>query len=820
MTLSKEIENMFLSIKNTFGLVSNANYELFKRIRNNDRTLITIDFEYKEIKKEEVQDLAGELKANKTVTSLSLCNKRIGYEGLKEIAKMLNVNTTLIALNLKDTRLKSYQLAVLADALKVNSTLAFLNLSDNDLWDDGTKSIAEALKVNTTLAGINFSNCSIGHIGVKHIAEMLKVNNGITTISISSNGLGVLRDKESYNIVGIRELVEVLKFNKMITHIYLGDNDLYGDDMGEVLEVNNTLASLNLRNNSIGSYGVEQIAKALKINNTLTEIDLSENFTLDDKDAKHLIEALKTNNAMTHIDLRNNKLSEKFEQEIKSLCDRNAKLRDELFEAVKEGNLDQVKAKLKGGVSIFVLGEKGNNLLHLSVIYNQPKIASYILSEMRKHHTDPLRIRNLYDLKTPGMLAQEAKNIPMIEVLRKQEIATLSYVSLTKVEKPALIESTVVKPFSFSEYTDLKELFEPPSIDPLNVERKPIPELPTIALKVSSEVKNSISVKENDEIDLSFNLPVHEEINDYLIPEKELKIDKEIGRGAFGVVYLGFYHGSQVAIKKFTKPQNLPLTKEEITKIENEIKVMKSLDSPRVVHCYGAYLELDSYRLVMEYVEGGTLYALLYLSGKSISRDQCYQLAIEIGAGMAYLHNKGIINGDPKSSNVLLDKEGHAKIADFGESKKIISTVEGQQTIYGNRVGGTPDSLAPELLRLLKQYAYGYQFDPTAQTTKKTDAYSYGIMLSELFLGRNPYTQEFKDKTYDEVRDIICERRKRKEIKNELIAQGPESSQLQKYLRLFLFSKKPEDRPEIADALIKIEKEAVELSLIRSNQQF
>jgi len=145
----------------------------------------------------------------------------------------------------------------------------------------------------------------------------------------------------------------------------------------------------------------------------------------------------------------------------------------------------------------------------------------------------------------------------------------------------------------------------------------------------------------------------------------EYRIVRVLGQGAFGTVYLA--HDTlldrPVAIKELT----ITAQTDEVAfkRFIQEARVAGGLNHPHVVTVYALKVVEPNVYLVMEYLAGGSLRALLEQCG-SLPVDQAVRIAAEVCEGLAAAHAKGIVHRDVKPENILLTEDGRAKVADFG----------------------------------------------------------------------------------------------------------------------------------------------------------
>ncbi|KAH8967811.1 hypothetical protein BDL97_03G095800, partial [Sphagnum fallax] len=189
-------------------------------------------------------------------------------------------------------------------------------------------------------------------------------------------------------------------------------------------------------------------------------------------------------------------------------------------------------------------------------------------------------------------------------------------------------------------------------------------------------------------------------------------ISHKIGQGGFASVYFGEIHNQKLAIKKMT----LQATKEFLA----ELQVLTHVHHTNLVQLIG-YCTDQHLFLVYEYIENGTLDQ--HLHGKvmpPLTWSQRVQIALDAARGLEYIHEHikpTYIHRDIKSANILIDRDLHAKVADFGLAKL---TVSGTGTLG---IVGT----------------FGYAL--YGEISPKVDVFSFGVVLYELISGRGAILQ-------------------------------------------------------------------------------
>jgi len=143
-------------------------------------------------------------------------------------------------------------------------------------------------------------------------------------------------------------------------------------------------------------------------------------------------------------------------------------------------------------------------------------------------------------------------------------------------------------------------------------------------------------------------------------------------------------------------------------------------DNPFLVHLYYSFQTTEQLYFVMDFISGGDLAFHLDQKGKFNEKEVRF-ITAEIVLALEHLHSCGIVYRDLKLENILLDKDGHICLTDFGLSKELESISGTTKTVCG-----TPTYLAPEVL-LGKPYG------------NSIDWWSLGVVTYELFTGMNPF---------------------------------------------------------------------------------
>ncbi len=198
-----------------------------------------------------------------------------------------------------------------------------------------------------------------------------------------------------------------------------------------------------------------------------------------------------------------------------------------------------------------------------------------------------------------------------------------------------------------------------------------------------------------------------------------------LGRGGSGRVYKArhTFLEREAAIKILRA--DLDLDDEHRERFLREARTIAQMRHPHIVQLYDFGQFLDTYYMVMEYIRGDSLENKLKAAqadGRLLPGQEVWRIIKQMGEGLTYIHDRGVIHRDIKPANILLTKDGNVVISDFGVAKLLAG--------YGNTttgtITGTPAYMAPE-------QALGQTIDHRA------DLYSLAIIVYEMLVGRVPF---------------------------------------------------------------------------------
>lgn len=200
-----------------------------------------------------------------------------------------------------------------------------------------------------------------------------------------------------------------------------------------------------------------------------------------------------------------------------------------------------------------------------------------------------------------------------------------------------------------------------------------------------------------------------------------------LGKGAMGTVYRAKQMSLERTVAVKVMASDLVGQPEFILRFRREAAALAALSHPNVVSIIDQGNEGPHYYFVMEFVDGPTLRR--ELARKAVKLEWGIELALQIGRGLMYAHQKGIVHRDLKPENVLLQSDGVgtvAKICDFGLADILFSD-RSYVNLTGSRISmGTVNYMAPE------------QRQDAGRVDQRADVFSYGVVVYELLTGELP----------------------------------------------------------------------------------